>query len=134
VAPTIVWGIGIGLVIAAVDTVAYYLTGTSTATDWPIEDIDQLVNIVLYALIGFRVGKATGIVRDAAEAGVLAGVLVGLVGLGVARLFPPPTGGLDSPNEIIAQIAWNIVFGGCLAIMSGWFGSRTGQSGPSSRS
>jgi len=134
VAPTIVWGIGLGLVIAAVDAVTIYLAGTVNPTDWPIDDIDTLVNIALYALIGFRVGKATGIVRDAAEAGVLAGVIVGLIGLGVARLFPPPTGGLDSPNEIIAQIAWNIVFGGCLAIMSGWFGSRTGQSGPSPRS
>jgi hypothetical protein len=134
VAPSIVWGVGIGLIIAAVDAVTIYLGGTLNPNDWPIDDIDTLVNIALYSLIGFRVGKATGIVRDAAEAGVIAGVLVGLIGMGVARAFPPPTGGIDSPSQMIAQVAWNIVFGGGLAIMAGWFGSRARQSGPVSRS
>ena len=41
---------------------------------------------------------------------------------------------MDSPNQMIAQIAWNIVFGGCLAIVGGWFGSRASKGGSSARS
>jgi hypothetical protein len=102
--------------------------------DWPLGDIDVLLNIALYSLIGFQVGKATGVVRDAAEAGVLAGVLVGLIGLGVAYVMPLPEAELDTTNEIIYQIASNVVYGGCLGIMAGWFGSRTNQGGPIGRS
>jgi hypothetical protein len=133
VAPSIIWGIGIGLIIAAVDAVTIILAGSVDPNQWPIDDIDTLVNIALYSLIGFRVGRSTGTVRDAAEAGVLAGVLVGLIGVGVARLFPPPTGAVDSPNQIIAQVAWNIVFGGVLAIIAGWFGSRARKGGTAPR-
>jgi len=129
VAPSIIWGIGVGLIIAAADAATIFLAGTVNPTDWPIDDIDTLVNIALFSLIGFKVGKATGIVRDAAEAGVMAGVLVGLIGLAVARAFPPPTGGMDTPNQWIAQIAWNIAFGGCLSIVAGWFGSRAAKGG-----
>jgi hypothetical protein len=133
VAPSIIWGIGIGLIIAAADAATFLLAGTVNPNEWPIDDIDMLVNIALYSLIGFKVGRVTGIVRDAAEAGVLAGVLVGLVGLAVARAFPPPTGALNTPSLMIAHIAWNIVFGGCLAIVAGWFGSRAARGGSSSR-
>ena len=34
---------------------------------------------------------------------------------------------------MIAQVAWNIVFGGCLAIVSGWFGSRRAEPPRSNR-
>ena len=131
--PSIVWGIGIGLIIATADAVTIVLAGRFDPQQWPIDDIDMLLNIALYSLIGFKVGRATGIVRDAAEAGVIAGVLVGLAGLAVARTFPPPGGGLESANQMIAQIAWNIVFGGCLAIVAGWFGSRASKGGSPTR-
>src|SRR3954465_7205556 len=73
VAPSIIWGIGVGLIIAAADAVTIFLAGTVNPPDWPIDDIDTLVNIALFSLIGFKVGRATGTVRDAAEAGVMAG-------------------------------------------------------------
>lgn len=132
-APSIVWGIGIGLIIAVADAVTIVLAGRLDPQQWPIDDIDTLINIALYSLIGFKVGRATGVVRDAAEAGVMAGVLVGLVGLAVARAFPPPGGGLETTNQMIAQIAWNIVFGGGLAIVAGWFGSRASKGGSTTR-
>jgi hypothetical protein len=34
---------------------------------------------------------------------------------------------------MVAQVAWNIVFGGCLAIVAGWFGSRARTGGTASR-
>jgi hypothetical protein len=133
VPPTIVWGVGLGLVIAAVDAVAAYLIGTLNPREWPVGDIDLLINIALYALIGFRVGKATGMVRAAAEAGVLAGVIVGVISLGIARIFPVPVEEMDANSFMIYQIASNVVYGGLLGIMAGWFGSRASQSGPPSR-
>ena len=132
-APTIIWGIGVGLVIAVVDAATILLAGTVDPNQWPIDDIDMLVNIALYSFIGFRVGRATGIVRDAAEAGVLAGVVVGLIGLGVTRAFPPPTGGIDTPIQVVQLIAQNIVYGGVLAIIAGWFGTRARTGGTATR-
>ena len=44
-----------------------------------------------------------------------------------------PTGGIDTSSQIIAQIAWNIVFGGCLSIGAGWFGSRASRGGANAR-
>jgi len=121
VATSIVWGIGIGLIIAAADAATIILAGRFDPTQVPIDDIDTLINVALYSLIGFKVGRATGTVRDAAEAGVMAGVLVGLVGLAVARAFPGSVGGVETTttmNQMIAQDAWNIVFGGCLACVA----------------
>ena len=55
-APSIVWGIGVGLIIAVADAVTIILAGSVDPTQWPIDDIDTLVNIALYSLIGFKVG------------------------------------------------------------------------------
>lgn len=132
-APSIVWGIGVGLIIAAADAVTIILTGRIDTSQIPIGDIDLLINIALYSLIGYKVGRATGLVRDGAEAGVLAGVLVGLVGLAVARAFPLPTGDPLTTYDIVEQIASNIVYGGCLGIVAGWFGSRATRGGSSMR-
>ena len=132
-APSIIWGIGVGLIIAAADAVAVFLAGSFDPAYWPIDDIDMLLNVALFSLIGFRVARATGIVRDAAEAGVLAGVLVGLVGLAVSRLYPPPTGAIDSAIQVVQHLSKNIVLGGCLAIVAGWFGTRTPTGGSTFR-
>jgi hypothetical protein len=133
VAPSIVWGIGVGLLIAAIDAVALVLSGTVSPSDWPINEIDSLLNIALYSLIGFKVGRATGIVRDAAEAGVLASVLVAAIGLGVAQIFTPPEGPIDAPIEIVRLFAQNIAMGGILAIVAGWFGSRAARNSAGGR-
>jgi hypothetical protein len=133
VAPSIIWGIGVGLIIAAVDAATIVLAGRLDPNQWPLGDIDMLVNIALYSLIGFKVGRATGMVRAAAEAGVIAGVLVGLIGLAAAQVFPPPTGDPITTNDMIQQVASNIVYGGCLAIVSGWFGSRASRPGTAGR-
>ena len=129
--PSVVWGIGVGLVIAAIDTISVVLTGTPGASQWPIADIDFMANVVLYSLIGFRVGKVTGVVRDAAEAGVIAGVLVAAVGIAVTAVLRPPAGTLDSATDIVAIVAQNIAIGGVLAILAGWLGTRSNQDRPS---
>ena len=131
--PSVVWGIGVGLAIAAIDTASLVLVGMSSTSQWPISDIDFLANIVLYTLIGFRVGKSTGVVRDAAESGVLAGVLVAAIGITATYALRPATGTIDTPNDVIAIVAQNVAIGGVLGILAGWLGSRVVQDRPASR-
>jgi hypothetical protein len=135
VPPSIVWGIGVGLAIAAIDTASLVLAGMSSTSQWPISvsDIDFLANVVLYTLVGFWVGKSTGIVRDAAEAGVLAGVLVAGIGIAATYVLRPATGTIDTPNDVIAIVAQNVAIGGVLGILGGWLGSRAAQDRPASR-
>jgi hypothetical protein len=133
VPPSVVWGIGVGLVIAAIDTLSLVLIGTVGTSQWPIADADFVANVVLYSLIGFRVGRVTGVMRDAAEAGVMAGVLVGVIGIVVTLVLRPPTDGIGSTNDFVAVIAQNIAIGGVLAILAGWLGTRAHQDRPAPR-
>jgi hypothetical protein len=133
VPPSVVWGIGVGLLIAAIDTVALVLMSTPWATQWPIGDIDFMANIVLYSLIGFRVGRMTGVIRDAAESGVLAAVIVALLGIAATLALRPSTESINSTNTVIALFAQNIAIGGVLAIVAGWIGSRAHHDRPAPR-
>jgi len=133
VAPSIIWGLGVGLVIALADAVTSFLAARELLTEWPVADIDVMVNVVLYTLIGFRVGKETGLVRDAAEGGVLAGVLVSAIGVGFLLLLKPTVDGIDSPMQAVQLVAQNIAMGGVIGIVSGWLGSRASQNGAGSR-
>ena len=131
--PSVVWGVGVGLVIAAIDTLTLVLMGMDGTSQWPIADADFLANVMLYSLIGFRVGKVTGVVREAAEAGVIAAVLVAAIGIAVTFAIRTPTGSIDSSNTIVRIVAQNIAIGGVLAILTGWLGSRSQKDRPPSR-
>lgn len=132
-APSIAWGLGAGLVIALADAITSYLAARSLLTDWPVEQIDLSINVVLYTLIGFRVGRATGLVRDAAEGGVMAGFLVSFIGIGFLLILKPPVNGIDSVMTVIGLVAQNVALGGVIAVVSGWIGSRAGIDGSNSR-
>ena len=132
-APSIAWGLGAGLVIALADAVTSFLAARGLLTEWPISEIDLIINVVLYTLIGFRVGKATGSVRDAAEGGVIAGFLVSLIGIGFLLLLKPTVDGIESPMHVVGLVAQNVALGGLIAIVSGWIGSRAGIDGVGSR-
>jgi hypothetical protein len=134
VPPSVIWGVGVGLVIAAIDTLSIVLMGMSSTAQWPISDIDFLANVMLYSLIGFRVGRVTGVVREAAEAGVIAAVLVAALGIAATFVLKPPAGTIDSANDVVGIVAQNIAIGGVLGILTGWLGSRAQQdSRPPSR-
>lgn len=131
--PSVVWGVGVGLVIAAIDTLSLVLMGAEGPNQWPIADIDFLANVMLYSLIGFRVGRATGVVREAAESGVIAGALVAAVAIGVTLALKPAGAIIDSANEVVGIFAQNVAIGGVLAILTGWLGSRAHSDRPASR-
>ena len=131
--PSVVWGVGVGLVIAAIDTLSLVLMGAEGPNQWPIADIDFLANVMLYSLIGFRVGRATGVVREAAESGVIAGALVAAVAIGMTLALKPAGATIDSANEVVGIFAQNVAIGGVLAILTGWLGSRAHSDRPASR-
>jgi hypothetical protein len=133
VSPSVVWGIGVGLIIGLADALAVFLTARGSPPEWPIDEIDMMINVVLYTLIGFRVGKATGLIRDAAEGCVLAGFVVSAVGLAFLLFLKPAVGGIESTYTVVQLVAQNVALGGLIGIVSGWIGSRTGQDGVGSR-
>jgi hypothetical protein len=133
VPPSIVWGVGVGLVIGAIDTLALVLMSNPGTSQWPIADADFLANVMLYSLIGFRVGKLTGIVREAAEAGVIAAVLVAAIAIAASYLTRTPGGGIGSAYDVVGPLAQNIAIGGVLGIVAGWLGSRSQADRPPTR-
>ena len=131
--PSVAWGVGVGLVIAAIDTVAIVLMSTSGMSQGLISDIDFLANVMLYTLIGYRVGRITGVVREAAESGVIAAVLVAAIALTINFVVRPAAGTVDTAQEAVGILAQNIAIGGVLAILAGWIGTRAQVDRPPSR-
>lgn len=129
--PSVVWGLGAGVAIAAIDTLAVVATTGSASNAELVQVIDLVANIVLYMLIGLRIGRATGVVRDAAEGGVLAAVLVAAVGLVVSAVLG--IGAEAGTGGVVELVAFNVALGGLLAIAGGWIGSRARESGPAAR-
>jgi hypothetical protein len=125
--PSVAWGLGLGLLIAVIDTISVVLIGSVGPSTVPIADLDQIANVVLYSLIGFQIGKRTGVVRDAAEGGVMAGILVAVVGIAVAFALPASTGGIRTATDAVAVVAMNVAMGGVLSIVTGWVGARSQQ-------
>jgi len=90
----------------------------TTAT---IYTIDLAASVFMYALAGFRTGRAVGFARAGAEAGTLAGALAGTMAAALTYLIPNLEGGAPNPIGIIAL---NIVLGGLLGLFNGWLASR----------
>ena len=131
--PTLRWGVGIGLLVAAFDTLAFvvsrWFTPDSDAAAY-IALADQFANVVLFSLVGLRVGRQTRVVRAAAEAGVLAGIVAGLVALGIGVLMPSAEQPMNTPRDVIATLALNIAMGGVLALLNGWIATRERRASP----
>lgn len=132
--PTVRWGVGVGILIALVDSISLAIS-----RDLPGEDAaqyvalaDQVVNVLLFSLLGVRVGRQTGIPRAAAEAGVLAGAIAGVAAVLVGLLLPDPVAPIQTTREIVGILALNVAMGGILALLNGWLASRP-SSGPRSR-
>ncbi|HZR99021.1 MAG TPA: hypothetical protein VFE37_09965 [Chloroflexota bacterium] len=121
---TLAWGVGVGVVIALVDVLASQLSLRITDTDLAaaIELLDLLINLGLCGLAGYRVAAARGELRSGLEAAVLAGLIVGLAGVGynLAR----------GPEELAAAdavylVAMNVVLAAGAGALGAWGGSAT---------
>ena len=79
---------------------------------------DQVVSILLYSLVGVAVQRETGRVYLGGLAGLLAGLLDGIVLAAAASLAPRPG---DEANTPEMQLLWNVIEGALLAAVSAWF-------------
>lgn len=121
------WGLGVGVLVALIDAVAVAVTrGLPSGSDLAlyVDAADQLVNVVLYSLVGLRVGRETGVVRSAAEAGVLAGIIAGAAASLSGYIFPDPNVVGDVARQVIGVLALNVAMGGILAWVNGWLSRR----------
>jgi len=133
VPPSVAWGLTTGLFVAIVDAALTVVPGSLGLSADAAEIVDLTVNVVLFAILGFRVGRWGGVVRDAAEGGVIAGVVAATIGLAFSLLIPiEPRVGLQT-NDIIKSYALNIVLGGVIAMFSGWYGTIARESGSARR-
>jgi hypothetical protein len=124
VSPVLRWGLLAGIVVMVVDTVSALISQGFPAesdTAQTIVMIDLAVSAFMYALAGFRSGRAMAIARAGAEAGVLAGALAGVLAAVLAYVIPPVDGGAPNP---VGAIALNVALGGVLGLFNGWLGSR----------
>lgn len=122
--PVLRWGALAGLVVMLIDAVAMLMTRDlppDSETAMTITTIDLAASVFMYALAGFRVGRATGIARAGAEAGVIAGGLAGLAVATFTILMMTPEANSTNP---IGVIALNVALGGILGLFNGWLASR----------
>jgi len=133
VPPSVAWGLTTGLFVAIVDAASIVLPGSLGVNSDAAKIVDLMVNVVLFAILGFRVGRWGGIVRDAAEGGVIAGVVAAAIGVAISLLMhvEPPSG--SPTNEIVGTFALNIALGGVIAMFSGWYGTIARESGSARR-
>jgi hypothetical protein len=133
VPPSVAWGLTTGLFVAIVDTALTVLPGSLGVSGDVAEIVDLAVNFVLFAILGFRVGRWGGVVRDAAEGGVIAGVVAATISVAISLLMhiEPQSG--SQTIEIVRAYAQNIALGGVVAVFSGWYGTIARESGSARR-
>lgn len=132
--PFVISALTTGLLIAVVDTAAILAPGSLGLSRDVVEIIDWIANVALYSHLGLRVGRATGVVRDAAEAGVIAAVVVASVAVGVSAMLGATPESESRVQSVVAIYAMNIAMGGVLALVNGWLGSKAHDGGSSRRS
>lgn len=126
------WCLSISGLIVLIDLVAVTL-GRQQPPDSDLvgllDTLDQIANVALFALVGFRIGQVSGRATAAAEAGVLTSILPAaaaaiylLLGIGPT---PAEPGAAPLLNQVIFIVAYNIVLGGLTALVAGWIASRS---------
>ena len=122
--------LAVGIVVALVDALAV-LTGRGLAPESDpaqyIAAADQIVNVALFSLLGYRVGKATRVARTAAEAGVLAGAIAGSAAVLLMLTLPAAAAGPVTARDVVGTLALNVAMGGLVSLANGWLGSRAEQ-------
>ncbi|SRR5579884_555953 len=125
------WGVGVGVLVVLVDTLASQVSLRITEPDLAaaIELLDLLVNLGLCGIAGYRVAGARGELRPGLEAAVLAGLLVGLGGLAADLLgvgFQATQGSEElTTTTAVYFVAMNIVLAAGAGALGAWGGSAT---------
>jgi hypothetical protein len=105
-----------GLVIIADLTTTAFKQRTFSADDVAaVETIDNLLNIVLFSLLGVLVARQTGLMLSGVVAGVFAALLDAIV-VSAAELLTPPATPIATIEE---TFIWSVVLGTVFAGFSG---------------
>lgn len=125
------WCLKIGLLIALIDLAIVALSRGQDPTSElsaSFDLVDQIANVALFSLVGYRSGQQTGRATAGAEAGVITSLLPAVAA--AAYLLVPgfaPTATeetLPLINRLVGVVAFNIALGGISAWLSGWLGNR----------
>jgi hypothetical protein len=120
--PIVRWGLAVGLVLAGVDLVAAETSRGVSDQDLlvAIALMDQMINLALFGLAGFRVAAASGAWRPGLEAAVLGGLVTGS-----AAVVYDLVRGTEAPSaaHTIELLAWNIVLAASAGALAAWVGS-----------
>jgi hypothetical protein len=113
------WGLVIGVLVGLIDVVTSELTRGAAETDLvlALETIDLILNLGLCGLAGYRVASALGEMRPGLEAAVLAGLIVGAIGIG----YHLARGTEDfGAAQMVEMVAWNIVLAASAGSLGAW--------------
>ncbi len=130
--PLWAWGLGTGLCVALVDAATLLATralGPGNEADFIVAWFNILANVVLFSTVGLRVGRLTGLVRSAAEAGVVAALVAAAVNVGLTYALPQPGAEPIGPILVVRTFAENVAIGGILAWASGLYVTRGREAG-----
>jgi hypothetical protein len=107
------FGVLIGGLVIIVDLGTQILSQRALSPDDRVyaEMGDQIVNWILYSLLGIGVARATGLIYSGVLAGLLASVLDASVVAAAAALAPPIPGVASMGDLIVASFEMNVVDG-----------------------
>lgn len=124
------WGLLIGGLVIIVDLGTQAISQRTASPDDlnAIGGADELINYVLFSILGITVVRDSGILYLGALAGVLASLLDALVVAAAASMAPPPGGPLPFEQYVAQNLAIGIVFAGLSGVMywaiQRWSGGR----------
>jgi hypothetical protein len=124
------WGVLIGGLVIIVDLCALAVSQRTATPDdlMAIAGVDELVNFVLFAILGVVVVRDTGLIYMGAITGVFAALLDAVVVAAANTMAPPP--GPTQPIEeyIVSNLALGTLFAGAsgivYALIQRWSGNR----------
>ena len=115
------WSLLIGGLVIIADLAAQALSQRAVSQDdlTTIDGADQIINYVLFSVLGIVVVRDTGLFYLGAIAGVLAALLDAIVVAAAASMAPPPGGPPPIAEYFARNLAIGIVFAGLSGAMYG---------------
>lgn len=124
------WGLLIGGLVIIVDLGAQAMSQRTASPDDlnAIGSADEVINYVLFSILGIIVVRDTGLFYLGAVAGVLASLLDAMVVAAAASMAPPPNGALPFEQYFAENLAIGVLFAGLSGVMyfiiQRWSGGR----------
>ncbi|TMF03227.1 MAG: hypothetical protein E6I52_08020 [Chloroflexi bacterium] len=113
------WGLLIGGLVIVVDLGAQAMSQRTASPDDlnAIGSADEVINYVLFSILGIIVVRDTGLFYLGAVAGVLASLLDAMVVAAAASMAPPPNGALPFEQYFAENLAIGVLFAGLSGVM-----------------